>query len=69
MDEVYKEEKCPICKGEGFLKSRRVTIQDIEYLFWKRCECMKRKTTKHEGNPFDEGGKNNAAGDTADRKG
>ena len=68
MDEVYKEEKCPICKGDGFLKSRRVTIQDIEYLFWKRCECMKKTKQKHE-NPFDEGGKNNAVGNTADRKG
>ena len=45
--------KCPICNGKKFIK-----VRDEEgYEFYKRCECLTRKTNKtveHE-NPFKEG--------------
>lgn len=52
---MENEKVCPICKGEGFLKSRRTTISDIEYLFYVRCDCMKKKAKTEHNNPFKEG--------------
>lgn len=53
---MEEQNKCPICKGVGFLKSKRFTVSDIEYLMYKRCECMKKHKAKTEHqNPFKEG--------------
>lgn len=49
-----EEKICPICKGEKFIKTRRVNISGFEYVFYKECECLNPKKPKvQHDNPFE----------------
>lgn len=61
---MENETVCPICKGEKFMKAREETISGFRYVFYRRCECLKKRKTEHK-NPFQEGEKSNATDSTA----
>lgn len=51
---MEEEKVCPICKGEKFIKTRKLVMSGFEYQFYRECECLNPKKTKttHK-NPFE----------------